>query len=476
MERLLVGSLTSSEPVTPVLSVRQLGKVYRVFSRPHHRVLQYAADRRRSARRYCFEVPAVSDVSFDLAAGDTIAIIGRNGSGKSTLLEMVTGTLQPSAGEVIRNGRISALLELGAGFNPDFSGRENFRINAAIFGLTSDQIDAIEPRVEAFAEIGQFIDEPVRTYSSGMYVRLAFATAVHVVPDILIVDEALAVGDVFFQQKCFDYLTNELGGTTKIIVTHDLSSAVRLADRCLVMDRGRIVFDGKPLEAVETYTALALSGGARTGSAKAQEDTQHESESPPSDVPTTDVLFVAEPQTDADSYDGDGVIDVDASNSSNPQAMAVRRFRARCLRQGHDVALSPAAPMVVPGDVLTLEFEVDLGIAVDQPVWGYLMRDRVGNALFGQNTVGSGITVEPMAPGRYAIQMTMMWPEVDHGDYVLTFGVGDGLHPLHHTIVAWVQSLAKFTSAPVRSVHGAFNNDLRGFQVDQIQPAAGRRR
>jgi ABC-type polysaccharide/polyol phosphate transport system ATPase subunit len=465
---------TSSEAATPVLSVRHLSKNYRVFSRPHHRVLQYLADRRQSARRFCFEVPAVSEVSFDLGAGETLAIIGRNGSGKSTLLEMMTGTLQPSGGEVVRNGRISALLELGAGFNPDFSGRENFRINAAIFGLTGEQIQAIEPQVEAFAEIGQFIDEPVRTYSSGMYVRLAFATAVHVIPDILIVDEALAVGDVFFQQKCFDYLTNELGGTTKIIVTHDLASAVRLADRCLVMDRGRIVFDGKPLEAVETYTALALSGGARIGSTRAPADSvDADGEPPEAAAPSDDTAVPAMP--DADSED-DNALDVDLSRSSNPEAMAVRRFRARCIRDGQTLVLSPAAAIVVPGDELMLEFEVELGVSVDQPVWGYLMRDRVGNALFGQNTAGSGIGVEPMAPGRYAIHLNLLWPEVDHGDYVLTLGVGDGLHPLHHTIVAWTQSIAKFTSAPARAVHGAFNNDLRSFAVDQIEATAGRRR
>ncbi len=459
-----------------MLSARALSKVYRVFSRPHYRVLQYAADRQGSSRRYCFEVPAVSEVSFDLAAGDTLAIIGRNGSGKSTLLEMITGTLQPSGGEVVRNGRISALLELGAGFNPDFSGRDNFRINAAIFGLTSDQIQEIEPRVEAFAEIGQFINEPVRTYSSGMYVRLAFATAVHVVPDILIVDEALAVGDVFFQQKCFDYLTNELGGTTKIIVTHDLASAVRLADRCLVMDRGRIVFDGKPLEAIETYTALALSGGSRIGSIKAPDDVVDAEGAVTTTVPETVPVVATGLTTDSDRDHPDGSLEVDPSRSSNPEAMTVHRFKARCMRDGQEVSVSPAAPIVVPGDVLTLDFEVELGVAVNQPVWGYLMRDRVGNALFGQNTVGSGIEVLPMVPGLYALHLTIVWPEVDHGDYVLTLGIGDGLHPLYHTIVAWTQSIAKFTSAPTRSVHGAFNNDVQGFQMEQIQSAAGRPR
>jgi len=251
-----------------ILAVRNVSKIYRVYSRPQQRLWQALDDRRGKGPRHCFEVPAVSNVSFELNRGDSIAIVGRNGSGKSTLLEMVVGTLTPTAGTVFRSGRVSALLELGAGFNPDFTGRQNFRLSAAIQGLSEEEIDATEPEVEAFAEIGPFMDEPVRTYSSGMYVRLAFASAVHVFPDLLIVDEALAVGDIFFQQKCFAFMEQRLAGTSKLIVTHDLPSAVRLSDRCLVMDRGHVVFDGAPLDAVEAYTALNLrERSTRTGSA-----------------------------------------------------------------------------------------------------------------------------------------------------------------------------------------------------------------
>ena len=462
MARLLVGSPMSSDNRDVVLTVDDVAKVYRVFGRPHHRVLQRIADARGSGRRYCFEVPAVAGVSFDLLRGETIAIIGRNGSGKSTLLEMIAGTLEPTRGRVWHSGRVSALLELGAGFNPDFSGRENFRINAAILGLTEGQIDEIERAVVRFAEIGEFIDEPVRTYSSGMYVRLAFATAVHVVPDLLIVDEALAVGDVFFQQKCFDYLTNELGATTKIIVTHDLASAVRLADRCLVMERGRVVFDGPPLAAVETYTALALAGRAPTGSAVAQDTTAAEPDAVPNENDAATKAFLQE-----------GVA-VDPTRSSNPDVLTVQRFRARRSRDGAVTPLLGDASLVIPGDRLTLDFTVSLRISVEQPVWGYLIRDRVGNALFGQNTVGSGLTVPSLAPGTYDVSMTLDWPEVEPGDYVLTFGLGDGRHPLHHRVVAWVQSVAKFTSAPERAVHGSFNNDIVSLQVTTVRESEQR--
>jgi ABC-type polysaccharide/polyol phosphate transport system ATPase subunit len=419
------------------------------------------AERAGSSRRYCFEVPAVQEVSFDLPRGESVAIIGRNGSGKSTLLEMISGTLAPTSGEVVRSGRISALLELGAGFNPDFSGRQNVRINAAILGLTEAQIDDIEPRIEAFAEIGDFIDEPVRTYSSGMYVRLAFATAVHVVPDLLIVDEALAVGDVFFQQKCFDYLSNELAGASKVIVTHDMASAVRLTERCLVMERGRVVFDGPPLEAVETYTALALSGRAPTGSARAQDSTPQES-AEPADVAPSREDSVGESALPP-------MTDLDPSRSSNPEAMRVLRFAARKQRGDAQTPVASDAPLVVPGDRVILLFETEVGVDVREPVWGYLVRDRVGNALFGQNTLGSGLDAEPLRPGRYLVEMQVDWPEVEPGDYVLTLGLGDGRHSLHHRVVSWVQSVAKFTSAPSRDVHGAFNNDIRAFRATSIR-------
>ncbi|MFZ5872568.1 MAG: ABC transporter ATP-binding protein [Actinomycetota bacterium] len=419
------------------------------------------SDRLGWNRSYSFEVPAVADVSFDLPRGESIAIIGRNGSGKSTLLEMIAGTLTPTAGTIERFGRISALLELGAGFNPDFTGRQNFRINAAILGLTEDRIDEIEPKVEDFAEIGDFIDEPVRTYSSGMYVRLAFATAVHVAPDLLIVDEALAVGDVFFQQKCFDFLSNELADASKVIVTHDLASAVRLTSRCLVMERGRVVFDGPPLEAVETFTALALSGRAPTGSAAARSA---------SDADGERSAIGAPPHTADESVENalEDLNEIDASRSSNPDGMRIVRFGARKLRSGTESPVNGEAPVVVPGDKVVLSFEAEIGTQVREPVWGYLFRDRVGNALFGQNTLGSDLSVRAMEPGRYLVEMEFEWPEVEPGDYVLTLGVGDGRHALHHRVVSWVQSVAKFTSAPQRDVHGAFNNDLLAFRASRL--------
>ena len=435
----------------PILSVQNLSKTYRVFGRPHERVFQAIADRRGSGRLHCFEVPAVKDVSFVLNAGESISIIGRNGSGKSTLLEMIVGTLQPTSGSVTRPERISALLELGAGFNPDFTGRENFRMAASIHGLHQSEIDAIEEKVERFAEIGRFIDEPVRTYSSGMYVRLAFASAVHVKPDLLIVDEALAVGDIFFQQKCFEFLDSNLRDTPKLIVTHDLASAVRLSTRCIVLENGHVVFDGEPLEAVEIYTAASLRANSQRR------------------IEEAELLESAESITEGESGNEASL----EFNTTPPAASGVGLSSASELLEIREIAVvvngkttiaETGIPVVVThGDDVKVDFLASVGTTVSDPVWGYTMRDRMSTPVFGENTIGCGISVDRMEPGMYRMSMGFLWPEVQQGEYTMTIGVGDGRHSLHHEIVAWVQSVLQFAVVPKRDVHGLFNNDLTSF-------------
>ncbi|MEZ5840187.1 MAG: ABC transporter ATP-binding protein [Hyphomicrobiales bacterium] len=195
-----------------------------------------------------------SGVSFKVRKGESVGILGVNGAGKSTLLQVVAGVMVPTSGRVSVKGRVSALLELGAGFNPEFSGRENIFLNASILGFSNAEIERLLPSILAFAAVeDQFIDRPVKTYSSGMYVRLAFSVAIHVSPDVLIVDEALAVGDQFFQKKCYAFLQNQMAGVTKLFVTHDAGALRLLADRALVIDRHGLIFDGDIEEAIEIY-------------------------------------------------------------------------------------------------------------------------------------------------------------------------------------------------------------------------------
>jgi homopolymeric O-antigen transport system ATP-binding protein len=249
------------------IRVRGVSKHYLLFERPDQRLKQMVVPRLQRLAglpptQYYRDFAALSGVSFDVCRGETVGIAGRNGSGKSTLLQIICGTLRPNAGTVEVNGRIAALLELGAGFNPEFTGRENVYINGAILGLKRSEIDERFDAIARFADIGAFVDQPVKTYSSGMYVRLAFATAINVDPDILVVDEALSVGDEAFQRKCFARIEEiqERGGTI-LFVSHSAQSIVQLCSRALLIDGGELLLDADPKTVVSQYQRLVnLSG------------------------------------------------------------------------------------------------------------------------------------------------------------------------------------------------------------------------
>ncbi|MGQ9368782.1 ABC transporter ATP-binding protein [Azospirillum sp. ST 5-10] len=239
------------------IRVRGLAKRHRLYAQPLDRLKQRFA---ASDVRHFKEVVALDGVDFDVRRGETVGIVGRNGSGKSTLLQVLSGTLRPTAGTAEIHGRVSALLELGAGFNGDFTGRENVYMNAAIIGLSREEIDARIERIIAFADIGDFIDQPVRVYSSGMYIRLAFALAISVDPDILIVDEALAVGDEAFQAKCFARIKEfQKQGGTLLFVSHDAGAVLQFCNRALLLDGGRLILSGKPKTVVTQYQRLVYA-------------------------------------------------------------------------------------------------------------------------------------------------------------------------------------------------------------------------
>ena len=241
----------SSEPTIRILG---LSKAFPIYRKPHHRLLQMVS---RDKQRWYREFQALKNVDLTIARGETVGIVGRNGSGKSTLLQLICGTLMPSAGSLTVNGRIAALLELGAGFNPEFTGRENVFLNGSILGVGHAEMEAKFDGIVAFADIGEFIDQPVKTYSSGMYVRLAFAVAIHVDPEILVIDEALSVGDEAFQRKCFariDAIRN--AGATVLFVSHAAGTVVDLCDRAILLDQGELIAEGTPKHVVGQYQKL----------------------------------------------------------------------------------------------------------------------------------------------------------------------------------------------------------------------------
>lgn len=256
----------------PVITVRHVSKCYRIYDRPSDRLKQMLL---RGRKNYFREFWALNDVSFDIRPGETVGIIGRNGAGKSTLLQMLCGTLTPTGGDIKVNGRIAALLELGSGFNPEFTGRENVYMNAGILGLTRQQVDARFEQIVAFADIGDHLDQPVKTYSSGMYVRLAFAVVVHVDADILIVDEALAVGDMYFQAKCMAHMRELMeSGVTVLFVSHDIGAVKALCNRAIYLEGGKVALAGNVDEVVEAYYAAGARKSQASLQASAQEGAQ----------------------------------------------------------------------------------------------------------------------------------------------------------------------------------------------------------
>jgi lipopolysaccharide transport system ATP-binding protein len=327
-----------------VISVQNVSKAYHLYHHPFDRVLgAFALSRRQKA-----EFWALRNINLRVEKGEVFALLGPNGSGKSTLLQVISGILQPTSGRVLCSGRVAALLELGAGFNPEFSGRENVYLNGEILGLSRKELDQAFPRIEAFAEIGRFIDRPVKEYSSGMYVRLAFSTAIHVDPEVLIVDEALAVGDAIFASRCvqkFEELRRK--NVTVLLVSHDLGLIKRLADRAAFMLEGRIVMQGAPKDAVNHYVGFVLDrerDGKERSTGRLEQSVA----------------------TKSSFRHGDGasrVMDVQILGSSGEVCGAFR-----------------------PGESIILRIRAAFQKPVSNPVVGILIRNRIGMDIFGTNT------------------------------------------------------------------------------------------
>ena len=316
-----------------VIAVRGLGKRYEIYAQPRDRLLQSLF---RGRRQFFQEFWALSDLSFEVARGETVGIIGRNGSGKSTLLQLIAGTLTPTTGAVDVRGRVAALLELGSGFNPEFSGRENVFLNGAILGLARSEIDARLPSIVAFSGLEEFIDRPAKTYSSGMMMRLAFSVAVNVEPDVLIVDEALAVGDTAFQLKCVERLERlTRSGVTLLFVSHDTALVKSFCRRALYLERGRLKAEGRPEVITELYALdIRQEEGALSGK------------------PVALKPFVG---------DGDGI----AFGTGEG-----RIIRAAFQRSGTTRAISAY------GDDLVFDVEVEFVEAVAQPSLSVIVHDR----------------------------------------------------------------------------------------------------
>jgi lipopolysaccharide transport system ATP-binding protein len=345
-----------------------VSKSYPIYAAPGDRLKELATFNRR---RYHRDYWALRDLSFDVRRGETFCIVGENGCGKSTLLQICAGILQPTSGTVAVHGRVAALLELGAGFNPEFTGRQNVYLNAAILGLSATQIDQRFPEIAEFAEIGEFIDQPVKTYSSGMVVRLAFAVAIHVDPEVLLVDEALSVGDIYFRQRCLRKV-HELRsrGVTILFVSHATAEVKSLGDRALWLDHGIAKALGETDLVVSQYLAAMAAKDAHYY----EQDVLHHP--PPSTEPPAEVV---EGIPHVDRRSGDG--------------------RAHVI--GITVCDITGRPIhvVSPDSTVVVRISVRGKTALDQPMVGVLFRNELGVDFAGANTTSEGFPLPPLAPG-----------------------------------------------------------------------------
>lgn len=335
------------------IRVNQLGKAYKQYSTRWSRAAEWALPFMGVRHRLKW---VIEDISFQLAPGEAVGIIGMNGAGKSTLLKLITGTTQPTSGSVAMTGRVAALLELGMGFHPDFSGRQNAYMAGQLIGLGIDEITALMPEIEAFADIGDYIDQPVRVYSSGMQMRLAFSVATARRPDILIVDEALSVGDAYFQHKSFERIREfRKLGTTLLIVSHDRAAIQSICDRAILLDSGRLAKQGSPEEVMDYYNAMLAERGNETVAQTASADGR---------TLTTS---------------GTGEARVNAIWLENE--------------------IGETVEMVNVGTPVTLCVRVDVFAALPKLVLGYLIKDRLGQDMYGTNTFHMDAVLNDVKPG-----------------------------------------------------------------------------
>ena len=395
-----------------VLEVNGISKVFRTYRSELQRVASWFGLSPNPAEEYV----VLRDISFSMAPGEAIGIVGQNGSGKSTLLKIITGTLAPTQGRVTVRGHVSALLELGLGFNPEFTGRQNIYHSGGLMGLTQPQIVELMPEIEEFAEIGDYFDQPMRTYSSGMQMRLAFSLATAIRPEILIVDEAFSVGDAYFQHKSFERIRKfREQGTSLLLVSHDPGAVQTLCDRAILLDQGKMIKDGEPEEVMDFYNALIAD---RENALVEQTRSQ------------------------------DGKVE---TRSGNHDAT---------IEQVHLLnETGEAIEYVKTGETVTLEVYVFIHNPVSELTVGYMIRDRLGQPVYGTNTFYLGKTIHEAAvgdhyrflfhfsaclgEGSYSISVALHAAHAhtvknyDWWDHALVFNVVNASHP-QFTGVAWM--------------------------------------
>ncbi len=401
--------MTQASPQT-VIKALGLSKAYRIYRRPVDRLKEVLPFLRANYESFV----ALDDVSFEVRAGETVGIIGQNGAGKSTLLQILSGVLEPSGGSFSVEGRVGSLLELGAGFHPDFDGVQNVRLQGRLLGLPREFVEERLPKILAFAEIGDFVKQPVRTYSSGMFVRLAFSSAVHMDPEVLIIDEALSVGDVFFQHKCIARMKQfQEEGKTILVVSHDPQTIRHLCDRAIHLKDGAVVGDGSPEEIVAHYLQEKTRTSARIGSNAGEVQVEtligEAAEQPLTPPP---------PLKENQDRFGEG--------------------GARLIGAGLYDAKGQLVEMMEGGKAYRLQLMVQADQKVAPMNVGFILRDKKGLDLFGTNLAVLDQNIACLESGRVVVVSFLFdLPKVASGNYSFACAVAEG-DAVDYTTLDWV--------------------------------------
>lgn len=433
-----------------VIEASGLSKSYAIFKKPEDRLKQMLS---RGRRRYFHEYWALKDVSLTVRKGETVALIGHNGAGKSTFLHLLCGTIAATTGSIAVAGRVGALLELGAGFNPEFTGRENMELAATVLGLTSVQLAARTQAIIDFAEIGDFLDQPVKVYSSGMYARLAFAVMAHMDPDILIVDEILSVGDAAFQQKCMRFIRRFRQHGTLLFVSHDMAAVLALCDRAIWLEAGSVRLAGSAREVCAAYQASVQGGEINNNAFKIGGSRAATEESHPIDLreealrlagmaPRVEV-FAFDPDAPWFGKKGGTVVNC---RITGPKGEALTAFSG--------------------GEEITLVIDAEAHQRLERPILGFIVKDRLGQNLFSDNTnityAERPVVVE--AGGRLTASFTFRLPFMPAGDYAVAVALADGTqeeHEQHH----WVDEALIFRVVSLNAAKGLIGIPMKRIEM-----------
>ncbi len=395
-----------------VLDIKHVTKEYKLYERQIDRLKESFHPLKKSYHKKFY---ALDDITIQVSKGEKVGIIGANGAGKSTLLKIITGVLNQTSGEIVTKGKIAALLELGAGFNMDYTGMENIRLNGTLMGYSDKEIEERIQHIVEFADIGDFIFQPVKAYSSGMFVRLAFATQIFSEPDILIVDEALSVGDIRFQQKCFRAMESIMKDKTVILVTHDVAAVTRFCQRVVWINKGKVMFDGKVAEGLKLYQEFLIDlaieeKGDKNIQYEAAKKTIEKKEKQEIDIPIIDKSILSK---------GTGEAKITKCGLFNVQGQKVE--------------------FVEPGEEVTLISCIEFRHLIQHPIYGFTIRDRLGNIVLEMNSEMLHMSL-PSVEKSTEYQLKFQIPCLNRGKYTISVAIANGYQE-DHIQLCWLDDV-----------------------------------